>query len=392
MSEQPEKKKDKTSGSSQGPFSVWQGMTFSTWLRFLAMRPPMDWSQAFRIALCTGCSMSNSVFGLAERLLYGRQIQNVKFPGPPVFVLGHWRSGTTWLHNMLAEDQRFATPNTYQVINPHHFILTESTITKFTKWMLPATRPMDNVKVSFTSPQEDEMALLNLTLISPYFLLAFQGDRKHYADFFDLENLSESDREFWKREFLYFLKKVSLKSGGKQMLLKSPTHSYRIPILLDMFPDAYFINIVRNPYAVYSSSVHLRKKLFVANGLARPNFVGMEEDMSVCYEELFKRYHATRHLVPKGRLYELRYEELEQDPVGEMRKIYEYFQWPNFEVVENAILTQLDGLRDFKKNEFHLDPEVQRRVYNRFQNVFERYGYPSKLEDETQQVPVAKAS
>lgn len=391
MSEKPQNKKDKTSGSSQGPFSIWQGMSFGNWLRFLAMRPPMDWSQAARIAICTGCNINNSISGFAEKVLYGRQIQNTQFPGPPVFILGHWRSGTTWLHNLLAEDQRFTTPNTYQVINPLHFLLTESTITKFTKWMLPPTRPMDNVKVTFASPQEDEMALLNLTLISPYFLLAFQGDRKHYADFFDLENLSQSDRDLWKREFLYFLKKVTLKSGGRQLLLKSPSHTYRIPILLEMFPDAYFINIVRDPYAVYSSSIHLRKKLFVANGLARPNYDGMIEDTCVCYEELFKRYHATRHLVPNGRLYELRYEELEEDPLGEMRKIYDYFQWSNFSTVGNAMSKQLDGLRDFKKNEFHLDPDVKRTVYNRFQSVFERYGYPSNLESESP-IQVAKAS
>ncbi|MES2792691.1 MAG: hypothetical protein V4719_23970, partial [Planctomycetota bacterium] len=90
-------KKEKLSGSSQGPFSVWQGMTFPMWLRFLAMRPPMDWSQAARIAICTGCSINNSISGIAERLLYGRSIDKVELSAPPVFILGHWRSGTTWL-------------------------------------------------------------------------------------------------------------------------------------------------------------------------------------------------------------------------------------------------------------------------------------------------------
>jgi hypothetical protein len=48
-------------------------------------------------------------------------------------------------------------------------------------------------------------------------------------------------------------------------------------------------------------------------------------------------------------------------------------------------------LRDFKKNEFHMDPEVKRTVYSRFQSVFERYGYPSNLESESP-IQVAKAS
>ncbi len=245
------------------------------------------------------------------------------------------------------------------------------------------------MKVSWTAPQEDEMALLNLTLISPYFLLAFQGDRKHYKDFFDLDNLSTSDREMWKREFIYFLKKITLKSG-RQMLLKSPSHSYRIPILLETFPNAHFINIVRNPYAVYSSSVHLRRKLFVANGLSKPNYVGMEEDTCVTYEELFKRYHATRHMVHPDRLVEIRYEELEEDPVREMRKIYNHFGWENFATVEKSINTQLEGLREYKKNEFHMDPELKRKVYTRFRDVFDRYDYPSELESEQQAPPLMR--
>lgn len=369
---------EKLTGTSQGPFSLWQGMSFGDWLRFLAMKPPLDYSQAARIAICTGCSINNSILGLLEKMVYGRRIEQVKFPRPPVFILGHWRSGTTWLHNMLAEDTRFVTSNTYHVLNPHHFLLTESTITKWTAWLLPKTRPMDNMKVSFASPQEDEMALLNLTLISPYFMLAFQGDRQRYADFFDLENLTQVQRDLWKREFLYFLKKVALKSG-RQLLLKSPTHSYRIPLLLEMFPDAHFINIVRNPYAVYSSTLHLRRRMFVSNSLARPVFRDLEEDACVCYEELFKRHHATRHLIPEGHLHELQYEQLEADPLGELRKIYKRFDWP-FEAVEPAVTKQLAGLRGFEKNAFLMDSNLKRTLYKRFQGIFERYGYAADLD------------
>ena len=379
MSDKP-KSKDKTTGSSQGPFSVWQGMTFGTWLRFLAMRPPMDWTQASRVAICTACSISNSVNRVVERMIYGRQIDNAKFPGPPLFILGHWRSGTTLLHNLLAEDKRYVTPNTYQVINPHHFLLTESTVTKFTKWMLPKTRPMDNMKLSWTSPQEDESALLNLTLTSAYLMLAFQNQPEKYVPYFDLRGIPARELERWKQAFMYFAKKLTVKSG-QQILLKSPTHTFRIPLILEMFPDAQFVNIVRNPYSVFNSTMHLRRKMFEANGLARIKCDHMEEDVCSTYNNLFERYHADKHLIPSDRLYEIRYEELEQDPIGELRKIYEFFKWPGFEQQEKIISAQLSSLREYKKNEFYMDPDLKRRLYHRFKDVFERYGYASELDE-----------
>lgn len=388
MSENP-KTKDKTTGSSQGPFSVWQGMTFGTWLRFLAMRPPLDWTQASRVAICTGCSLSNSVNRVIERVIYGRQIDNAQFPGPPLFILGHWRSGTTLLHNLLAEDQRYVTPNTYQVINPHHFLLTESTVTKFTKWMLPKTRPMDNMKLSWTSPQEDESALLNLTLSSAYLMLAFQNQRDRYQPYFDMRGLPPRELERWKQAFQYFAKKLTVKTG-RQILLKSPTHTFRIPLILEMFPDAQFVNIVRNPYSVFNSTMHLRRKMFEANGLAKITCDNMEDDVCSAYTHLFERYHADKHLIPAGRLYEIKYEELEQDPIGELRKIYEFFQWPGFEEQEKTISAQLSSLREYKKNEFHMDPDLKRRLYNRFREVFERYGYASELDEVA--APVASTS
>src|SRR5687768_18104609 len=40
-------------------------------------------------------------------------------------------------------------------------------------------------------------------------------------------------------------------------ILKSPPHTCRVPTLLRLFPDARFVHIVRDPYAVYPSTLHL---------------------------------------------------------------------------------------------------------------------------------------
>ena len=66
-----------------------------------------------------------------------------------MFILGHWRSGTTLLHYLLAQDaERFSFANTYQVVNPYTFLCTEETNTRRFARLVPSTRPMDNMRQS----------------------------------------------------------------------------------------------------------------------------------------------------------------------------------------------------------------------------------------------------
>jgi hypothetical protein len=232
--------------------------------------------------------------------------------------------------------------------------------------------------VSWDAPQEDETAVALMTGISPYMMLAFQGDRPKYERYFDLQQLSEVELQRWKEALLLFLKKLTLREP-KTLLLKSPPHTYRIPILLEMFPDAKFIHIVRNPYAVYSSSMHLRRKLFEGNTLGRPNFEGMEEDVFVTYEHCFRAFEQDRRLLAPGQLHELRFEDLEQDPLGELEKIYRHFHLDGYDALHAEISAQLDSLRKYRKNEFKMEDALKRKIYERCRDVFLRYHYPSGL-------------
>ena len=380
MSGSDSKKRKTSRKSSQGPLCIWQGTSFPMWIKLLASRPPMDWTQSLRLALVTGLSLNNSVMGAFESLIYGRRIQQTELVGDPVFIIGHWRSGTTLLHNLLSLDPQFVTPNLYQVLAPHHFLLTESLVTRLTRSLVPKTRPMDNMELSWNAPQEDETALANMTLLSPYVMLAHQGNRPKYVRYFDLHDLTPKELARWKKALLLLMKKLTVKSG-KTILLKSPTHSYRVRLLLEMFPGARFINIVRNPYAVIKSTMHLRHTLFEENGLGRPIIEESEEEVCLNYEHLFRVFEEDRGLIPASQFHELRFEELESDPVGEIGKVYAALQMRGFDQVEPQITAQLDTLRKYRKNEFDMDPELMRRVYQRLQPAFERYGYASGLSE-----------
>src|SRR5262249_32216080 len=155
----------------------------------------------------------------------------------------------THLHYLLALDDRFAYPNTYQVTYPNTFLCTEALSARLGAALMPATRPMDNVRMSFQSPNEDEFALCGMTLCSPYIGLVFPRRQGRYAPFLPSRGVAEGVVTGWKAALVLFLKKLTWKYG-RPLVLKSPPHPCRIRLLLDLFPDARFVHIRRNPYDV----------------------------------------------------------------------------------------------------------------------------------------------
>ena len=350
-------------------------------MRLLAQRPPMSLSNTLRLASITGLSVLNSWNDLWESVLFGGKVARQKIEHPPIFILGHWRSGTTLLHNLITLDRQFTYPNLYQVMYSGNFLLTEKVVTRLTGWVLPKTRPMDNLPAGWTLPQEDEMAILLRTLTSPYLMLAHQGLPERYSRFFDLSQLTPDELRRWRETLMTFVKKLTVRDN-KPVVLKSPSHTFRIPILLEMFPDARFIYIYRDPYAVFSSGMHLRKTLFRENGLGRPNFEGLDEDILRVYSDCIETYERTKRLIPAGRLYEMKFEELEVDPLNEMRRVYESLNLPNWDLAEAGLRQELPALHEYRKNNFNMDEKTMRLVYSRWKSSFDLYGYPSRLSDE----------
>ncbi|MEM1304099.1 MAG: sulfotransferase, partial [Planctomycetota bacterium] len=131
----------------------WHGMRVGEWSRLLREHgcrvSGRGWLSIFSVS---AMSVVNSACSAYDGLKYGRRIKRVELPAPPLFVLGHWRSGTTMLHEMLIRDPEHTCPNTYQCYTPHHFNMSERWVTPFTGWMLPKRRPMDNVATGWKRP------------------------------------------------------------------------------------------------------------------------------------------------------------------------------------------------------------------------------------------------
>ena len=91
---------------------------------------------------------------------------------------------------MMVLDEQHTSPSTYACLAPSHFLLTEEFARQWLNFLLPEHRPMDNMPIGWERPQEDEFALANLGIPSPYLKIAFPNEPDHYPEYLTLEGVS----------------------------------------------------------------------------------------------------------------------------------------------------------------------------------------------------------
>jgi omega-hydroxy-beta-dihydromenaquinone-9 sulfotransferase len=392
---------DKTNPTEQQPGGYkdrfwiprfWDGMNISGWLSLL-IRNRFDVAPK-RIAMALiifFISISNSISWAIQSIIYGRRIKNTKLPNDPIFVIGHWRSGTTLLHELLVLDHRHAFPDTYACFAPNHFLISGWYVKPLLKFLLPSRRPMDNMAAGWDRPQEDEFALCNMGVRSPYLTAVFPNRPPQDQDYLDLEGLSEKESNHWKSKLLWFLKCLTVKNP-KRIVLKSPPHTCRIKALLELFPNAKFVHIVRDPYVLFPSTMNLWKRLYRDEGLQTPAFADLEEHVFNTFERMYNIFDRDKHLLGKNQFSEVRYEDLVADPVRQMQKIYDELDLNDFNSVRNNIASFIDGQKDYKTNRYQLSPENREEISRRWKKYVLYYGYRKNTVAAEQSISNASAS
>jgi omega-hydroxy-beta-dihydromenaquinone-9 sulfotransferase len=352
----------------------WHGMRFGSWMRLLIANRLrvgfMRWGLATTITLA---SILNSLLRPLQELLMRRYVDRVQIKDAPIFIIGHWRSGTTLLHELLVLDGRYTYPTTYQCLAPNHFLLSDRVLTKL-KFLLPSKRPMDNMITGWDRPQEDEFALANMGLPSPYLTMAFPNEPPQCPGSLTLAGLSDEDRRRWKAGLEWFLKRVTLQNP-KRIILKSPAHTARIKTLLELFPDARFVHIVRDPYALFGSTVKLWKTLYKFQALQEPNHRGLEEYVFACFTEMYESLERDRALVDPARFFEVRYEDLVRDPIEQMRSLYEHLELGEFDNVLPKLRAYFADRKDYKTGTYQIDDALRDEIDRRWGPYMRKYGY-----------------
>lgn len=353
---------------------MWIGMSFSTWAALLIRNrfriSPRHWPKTISITLI---SLGNSFWWAVEQLLFGRAIRRTVVDPQPLIILGHWRSGTTWLHELLGLDRRFTSPSTIQAMSPNNFLVTKWWVTRLFFWLMPARRPMDNMPMGWDRPQEDEFAMANLGQPSSYLTIAFPNNGPVFQEYLTLD-VPPAALKRWKYTLLYFLKKVTY-ADPKRLIIKSPPHTARVRVLLEMFPQARFVHIVRDPYVLYASSCNLWKRLYDAHGMQIPNYQGIEQYVLDTFVQLDEAFERDRKLIPPGRLFEIKYEDLVQDPVARLAEIYEHLNLGDFQVVRAEVERFVAEAADYQTNRYSITDADRQIVARRWSGYLERHGY-----------------
>ena len=354
----------------------WHGMKLSTWLGTLARNGfPVSASRLHTAASITLFSACNSIAAATDSLIYSRRIARTELTEPPIFILGHWRAGTTFLHELLIRDPAHTYPTTYQCFVPHHFVLTDKWFTPWTERLLPSRRPMDNMAAGWQRPQEDEFALGILGLPSPYLSMMFPGRGAVYPEYLDLHDLPSEKIQEWQEQLAKFFRRITFRDP-RRIVVKSPPHTARVRTLLELYPDAKFVHIVRNPYDLYVSTINLWKSL---NEVQRMQALGdqdwVEPYVLSSLERMYLAYEADRRLLRDNQICELRYEDLVENPRERLRQIYDVLELGEFSRVEARAEEYLADVKNYRRNHYELSEEKRAVIRKRWQGYFQRYGY-----------------
>ncbi len=301
-------------------------------------------------------------------------------PDDPIFVVGHWRSGTTLLHELLALDTRHTYPDTYACLAPSHFLISRYLVPWWLQYLMPKKRPMDNVRVGFQQPQEDEWALCLLGLPTAYRTIAFPQQLPQCPDWLALTELSDQQLQEWQSKLERFLKSVLAARGDRRLVLKSPTHTARIGHLARHFPRAKFVHVVRDPMVVFPSTMRLWSTLAADHGLQHVSETQMEHYVLDTFQQMYRAFEAGRKQLPAHQICDVRYEQLVADPVGQLRRVYEELELGEFDRVLPAIQQRAQSMSSYQTNRYHVPRALRQRITTAWYSFCQQYGYLDQLE------------
>jgi len=311
-------------------------------------------------------------------LRHDQQINEVELSEDPVFIIGHWRSGTTFLHNLMSCDPQFGCLRMFEALAPDFTLSTSSWLPKVFERLVPSKRPMDNMEWPMDAPQEEEIPLAKMTPYSWYLQFLFpQQAITTFEKYVLMDGAPARARAEFKAKYLRLLKVASLQENGRRLLLKNPVNTARIPLLLELFPNARFVFIHRSPHEVFPSTINLHRRILELTALQDYDEDDIEHNVIEIYRRAIDRYRQDAELVPTGQLIEVGYEQLTTDPLATLESIYDSLGLGGFDQAVGPVQQHLESVDGYQRNDFEqLSDRVIELIEREWDIGFRLWGYP----------------
>jgi hypothetical protein len=288
-----------------------------------------------------------------ERLRYGRQLRR-----------------TAW------QDPQFGVVSNYQASMQPFALTGRGWLPRRLATRLPTKRPMDNVAITLDAPQEEEIALVNSSAHAPLHFMSFPGTLPDSYDAYVLDlGRDPAKLAGFRSAYLDVLRKATIFAAGRRLVLKTPTNTARIPFLLENFPAAKFVHIVRNPYLVYQSMRNMYRKVLPGDSLQEIDWDSLDAWTIKAYQGVMRRYLDDRKRISDGHLFEIRFEELDERPLEVLTQLYQALDLGGFERALPEFEHYLAGLGAFEKNRFDFPPDSVEAVNEHWGFALDSFGY-----------------
>ena len=291
-----------------------------------------------------------------ERVYAKKRIQNTKIEVPPVFIIGHFRSGTSLMHKLLAADPRWRHINEYELFFPYHSQLVQ-------RWLKPLIQRVirflkmkhpnfNDYIIDLDDPNEDEALLISLGATwASYWSYIFPSHSREIISK-TIAFQDDETKEAWKSSYLFFLKRLVWKKDG-QLLIKSPSGTGRVKALLDLFPDAKFIYMYRDPLSVTRSMEKIwKQEILKYFCLQKPDWSTVQHQINANKELLIGAYQRDKHLVPEGNLIEICYEHFVTNQFATIESIYKQFQFCFDTPIQKLVKEKVDHGKSYRDSKY----------------------------------------
>jgi hypothetical protein len=298
----------------------------------------------------------------------------------PIFITGLPRSGTTFLHALLAQDPACRAPQVWEVMHPSpppesSSYQSDPRIARTRKelsWIEILMPDFDKCHtIEARLPQEciamTDHSFLSYVFESMYFVTSYRS----WHDRQDKRPAYECHRRF--------LQHLQWRCPGAPWVLKAPSHLMALDALFEVYPDAQVVLTHRDPLKVLPSCASFAKVL-------RAPFTG-DIDLSALGAEVSRRWSDSANLVTRlrseqkqlqGNFFDVSYPELTRDPMAAVSGIYRHFDRELTREAEAAMRRYVEqnpkdkkGAHLYSLEKFGLDPATERSNFQNYTDYFD---------------------